>query len=142
MAAAASVEAGVRLEVRPDIDHPRWLGPNLTPLFVTIENNSGRNLLVRPQLFHLIAAGVRHQAIPTDRLRRSDETPAQADVAIAMEGLPQDTLGNSARTTGFLYFDEFDISTPVTLTFELHAERDHAPLGIIRVPLVIGSNVP
>lgn len=96
-ASARGTDAGVRLEVRTDIEHPRELTQPVTALFVVVENRSGRDLAIRPEAFNLIATGRKHPAIPADRLRRS-ESSVEADIAVAMRALP-------ARRTGVGWAD-------------------------------------
>lgn len=47
-------DAGVRLEVRRGLEHPRELDRPLTALFVAIDNQSGRDLRIRPDAFALV----------------------------------------------------------------------------------------
>lgn len=96
-ASARGTDAGVRLEVRTDIEHPRALTQPVTALFVVVENRSGRDLAIRPEAFNLIATGRKHPEIPADRLRRS-ESSVEADIAVAMRALP-------ARRTGVGWAD-------------------------------------
>ena len=134
-AAVATVE-GVRLEVRTDMEHQRPLDRPLTHLFVKIRNESAWDLRVQPLAFHLVTpSGARYQAIPPDRLRRTGESPVPADIAIAIEALPQDVLSKGGQTEGFLYFQELDTAGPLTLTFELRKQADNATFGLITVPL-------
>ena len=130
----AGIEAGVRLEVRPRVSHPRALSGDVTAIFVVIENNSNFDLLMRPESFTIRSPdGNIHQAISPQELRRSPESSPFDEPAIAMSALPRDALGRGARTQGFLYFGDIDAGGPWTLTFVLRREPDAADMGAIRV---------
>lgn len=138
----AGADAGVRLEVRPGMQHPRELSRPVRALFVVVENRSQRDLVVRPDAFYLVSAGGRrYPAIPADDLRESRESTLSADVAIAMRALPHDPLGAGGRTDGFLYFDKTDDEESLTLTFELRAQDDGTRFGLITVPLKPGARL-
>ena len=126
-AAAVGTEAGVRLEIRPDVEHPRPLDRPLIAMYVVVENRSDRDLVVRPHAFDLIdEAGRRYPAIPADDLRRSAESSVEADIALAMRSLPHDPLAAGGRTDGFLYFDQINDTQRLTLSFELRAKDSGA----------------
>ena len=128
------IHAGVRLEVRPRVRHPRVLRGDVTAVFVVIENNSNFDLLMRPESFTILSSdGEIQQAIPPPDLRRSPETSPFEEPAIAMSALPRDVLGRGARTQGFLYFGDIDQGGSWTLDFVLRRESDAAAMGVIRV---------
>ena len=128
------IEAGVRLEMRPRVSHPRALSGDVTAIFVVIENHSNFDLLMRPESFTIRSSnGNIQQAISTPDLRRSPESSPFEEPAIALSALPRDVLDRGARTQGFLYFSDIDAGEPWTLTFVLRREPDAADMGAIRV---------
>ena len=129
---AVGIEAGVRLEVRPRVRHPRALSGDVTPIFVVVENNSNFDLLMRPESFTILdSEGQTQHAFPPADLRRSPESSPFEEPAIAISALPRDVLGRGGRAQGFLYFG--DIEGPWTLAFVLRRDPDAAGMGVIRV---------
>ena len=135
---AVAERAGIRLEVRPGIEHPREWPDAVLPLFVIIENGSAYDLRVEPDVFHLVVpAGERHPAIPPRRLRLPEESSVSTEVVVAMRALPTDVLGAGGRTDGFLYCDRLETPGPLTVTFDMRAQDEALPLGFLAVPLVL-----
>lgn len=132
----AAVVGGVRLEVRPDIAHPRPLSRPLVALFVIIENGGAADLAMRPPPFAIVSASGRtYRPIAPDALRRSPESSPFAEPAIALSALPEDLLARGARTEGFIYFEEIEESPPWTLTFTPSTVSGTDTVGVISVKL-------
>ena len=128
--------AGVRLEIRPAIEHPGELNHEVMPLYAAVSNGSGRDLIVQPEAFALVAPdGERQTAIRPSVLRRSAETSVGTDIAITLRALPTDVLRRGGRTQGFLYFPPVSPALPTALQFELRAQHDAEPFGLIAIPL-------
>ena len=128
--------AGVRLEIRRDIEHPGELNHEVMPLYAVVSNGSGRDLIVQPEAFALVAPdGGRQTAIRPVVLRRSAETSVGTDIAITLRALPTAILRSGGRTQGFLYFPSLPAASPISVRFELRAQHDDAQFGLIAIPL-------
>lgn len=126
--------AGVRLELRPDVAHPRPLSRPLVALFVVIENGGAGDLQMGPVPFTIVtASGHTYRPIAPEALRRSPESSPLVEPAIAISALPQDILSQGARTEGFIYFEEIGESPPWTLNFAPNALPATDPVGVISV---------
>lgn len=128
--------AGVRLEVRPQVPHPRPLSRPLVALFVVVENSSDKAVVIESSAFEIATpGGRRYAALRPDALRRSPASSAFAEPAIALSALPQDPLGSGARAEGFLYFDEIEEPGPWTLRFTVRGRDQSSDDGVIAVVL-------
>jgi hypothetical protein len=128
--------AGVRFEIRPDIEHPGEFNQSAMPLYVVVSNDSGRDLLVQPDAFALVTPdGGSQTAIRPDVLRRSTQTSIGTDIAVSLRALPTGILQNGGQTKGFLYFPPLPTELSIGVRFELHAQHDGAQFGLIAIPL-------
>lgn len=126
--------AGVRLEVRPGVAHPRPLSRPLVALFVVIENGGTQDLQMDPVPFSLTTPGGReYRPIGPDALRRSPESSPFVEPAIALSALPRDVLNRGARTEGFIYFEEIHEPAPWRLTLALRAPSAAQQSGVVSV---------
>ena len=127
-----AVVNGIRLEVRPEVAHPRPLSRPLVALFVVIENGGKNDLDLRSVPFTIVTEGGRtYRAIAPDALRRSPESSPFVEPAIALSALPLDPLNPGARTLGFIYFAEIEESPPWTLKFSPSSSGEAESISVI-----------